>query len=284
MKYNDYLQGYEQYLQERFKDPTSPHKYARRVTKFLEWVESQQLDKVQYADLMEFIRHSRQRQLSAKHINAYLRAIRHFFDYLQSIKNDFLNPIQGYNPAENVQIKDTFHSLHADYLSSEELEELIMKYEGKHRILLGLLVYQGLKISEIEKLEKIHFDLKKGTVYIPQSIRNRSRVLKLEANQLYELITHLGQHKGDAILGKPLHNQGRKLCKDLRQINAKVRNPHQMRASRIAYWLRQYDIREVQYLAGHRTIAGIEKYQKINMEDLANQLNKYHPHGDQSLA
>ncbi len=279
MKYSEYLDGYEAYLRTLFKDETNPRKYRRMVEKFLDWVDENDIVQVKYPELMAYIRHCRQAQIQALRINTYLRGIRHFFDYLQEAKSPFLNPIVNYNPALGIQIKDVFHSLRADYLSQEELEKLMEEYQGNHRIMLGLLVYQGLKINEIEKLEKIHFDLKKGTVYVPKSIRSNSRILKLDANQVYELMEHLLALKTDRILGYSLTNQGVKLCKDLRKINPKVRNPHHLRGSRISYWVRNYDLREAQYLAGHNTIAGIEEYRKMNVEDLANEVNKYHPLG-----
>ena len=279
MKYSKYLDGYEAYLRAKFRDEKNPTKHRRILEKYLDWVDENDFTQIKYSEMMEYIRYLRDNQMQAKHINNYLRAVRHFFDYLQEAKSPFLNPIINYNPALGVQIRDVFHSIRADYLNQEELEKLIEEYQGNHRIMLGLLVYQGLKINEIEKLEKIHFDLKKGTVYVPKSIRGNSRILKLDANQVYELMEHLLGLKTDRILGFPLHNQGRKLCKDLRKINPKVRNPHHLRGSRISYWVRNYDLREAQYLAGHNTIAGIEEYRKVNVEDLANEVNKYHPLG-----
>lgn len=279
MKYSKYLDGYEAYLRAKFRDEKNPTKHRRILEKYLDWVDENDFTQIKYSEMMEYIRYLRDSQMQAKHINNYLRAVRHFFDYLQEAKSSFLNPIINYNPALGVQIRDVFHSIRADYLNQEELEKLIEEYQGNHRIMLGLLVYQGLKINEIEKLEKIHFDLKKGTVYVPKTIRGNSRILKLDANQVYELMEHLLGLKTDRILGYPLTNQGVKLCKDLRKINPKVRNPHHLRGSRISYWVRNYDLREAQYLAGHNTIAGIEEYRKVNVEDLANEVNKYHPLG-----
>lgn len=277
MKYNKYLEGYEAYLRAKFRDEKNPTKHRRILEKYLDWVDKNDFTQIKYSEMMEYIRYLRDSQMQAKHINNYLRAVRHFFDYLQEVKSSFLNPIEQYNPASGIQIKDVFHSIRPDYLNEGELEELVEEYQGKHRIMLGLLVYQGLKINEIEKLEKIHFDFKKGTVYVPKTIRGNSRILKLEANQVYELMEHILLLKTDRVLGFPLTNQGVNLCKNLRKINPKVRNPHHLRGSRISYWVRNYDLREAQYLAGHNTIAGIEEYRKVNVEDLTNEVNKYHP-------
>lgn len=176
-----------------------------------------------------------------------------------------------------MQIRDVYHKIRADYLDEEELEKLYENYKGKHKILLGLFVYQGMKVGEIERLEKIHFDLKKGTVYVPKTTKGNSRKLKLESVQLYELMEHIMKLEVDSLLGKPLQNQTQRLCKELRQINPKVRNSSHLRGSRISYWVRNYNLREAQYLAGHNTIAGTEKYRQVNLEDLQNQVNQFHP-------
>ena len=182
MKYSKYLDGYEAYLRAKFRDEKNPTKHRRILEKYLDWVDENDFTQIKYSEMMEYIRYLRDSQMQAKHINNYLRAVRHFFDYLQEAKSPFLNPIINYNPALGVQIRDVFHSIRADYLNQEELEKLIEEYQGNHRIMLGLLVYQGLKINEIEKLEKIHFDLKKGTVYVPKSPRGLGRTVDADSS------------------------------------------------------------------------------------------------------
>jgi integrase/recombinase XerD len=281
MKYSTNIQEitncFESYLKQIFKDPTSPKSYRRKTEFFINWVLEKGYTEIKYTEMMEYIRYCKELEMKPHLINKYIRAVRHFFDYLDEENKNYLNHKKGYNPARNIQIKGVFKSIRADYLNEEELETLIENYKGNQSILLGLLVYQGLKIGEIQILEKIHFDLKKGTVYIPKTIKGNSRILKLEAIQLYELMEHIMNLKNETLLGKDLTNQGVKLCKTLRKINEKVKNCHHLRGSRISFWVRNFDIREAQYLAGHKSIAGTEKYRLVNIEDLQNQVNKYHP-------
>ena len=42
-------------------------------------------------------------------------------------------------------------------------------------------------------------------------------------------------------------------------------------------YLKQYNLREVQYLAGHRYISTTESYQQNDMEGLQEELNQFHP-------
>jgi integrase/recombinase XerD len=65
----------------------------------------------------------------------------------------------------------------------------------------------------------------------------------------------------------------------LRKQNKTVKNTKQLRASVIVKWLRQHNLRQVQYLAGHRYISSTEAYQQNEMEGLTEEVNKFHPLG-----
>jgi integrase/recombinase XerD len=47
----------------------------------------------------------------------------------------------------------------------------------------------------------------------------------------------------------------------------------------IVKWLKLYNLRKVQYLAGHRYISSTESYQQSEMEGLTEEVNKFHPLG-----
>ena len=51
----------------------------------------------------------------------------------------------------------------------------------------------------------------------------------------------------------------------------------QIRASVITHWLSQYNIREVQYMAGHRYISSTERYQQDDLENLHELIESLHP-------
>ncbi|MEL6628589.1 MAG: integrase [Bacteroidota bacterium] len=51
----------------------------------------------------------------------------------------------------------------------------------------------------------------------------------------------------------------------------------QLRASVLAHWLRDRDVRQVQYLAGHRYVSSTERYDLYGYESLKTQLDQYHP-------
>jgi integrase/recombinase XerD len=69
------------------------------------------------------------------------------------------------------------------------------------------------------------------------------------------------------------------LMQQLRTQEPKILSMHHIRASVIVKWLRQYNLREVQYLAGHRNISATEHYKQNEMEGLSEEVNQFHPLG-----
>jgi len=63
----------------------------------------------------------------------------------------------------------------------------------------------------------------------------------------------------------------------LRKINLKVKHAMQIRQSVITGWLKEKDLRTVQYMAGHRYVSSTERYRESNLEELKEALLKYHP-------
>ena len=67
------------------------------------------------------------------------------------------------------------------------------------------------------------------------------------------------------------------LFKKMKRYNQKVESIKQVRASVITNWLAQYNLRKVQYLAGHRYISSTERYLQDDLENLHEMVNNFHP-------
>ena len=65
----------------------------------------------------------------------------------------------------------------------------------------------------------------------------------------------------------------------VRKINPSVQNAKQIRASVITKWVKQYNLRKAQYLAGHRYISSTESYLQNDVEGLKEEIQPYHPLG-----
>jgi len=70
-----------------------------------------------------------------------------------------------------------------------------------------------------------------------------------------------------------------KLIQKLRRQNSKVKSIKQIRTSVITHWLKLYNLRQVQYMAGHRFVSSTEAYFINDLDDLQEDINKYHPIG-----
>ncbi|MDB2520732.1 hypothetical protein N9X09_00715 [Flavobacteriaceae bacterium] len=64
-----------------------------------------------------------------------------------------------------------------------------------------------------------------------------------------------------------------------KRINHTVKNSLQIRASVISNWLKNYNIREVQYMARHRNISSSERYLQDDLESLQEKIESLHPVG-----
>jgi len=86
-------------------------------------------------------------------------------------------------------------------------------------------------------------------------------------------------HKKRLIRGmsriKKMINRSRLKCGT--SYEPRLNNMAQIRASVITNWLQHYNLREVQYMAGHKYVSSTERYRTDNLEDLQKELEKYHP-------
>jgi len=74
-----------------------------------------------------------------------------------------------------------------------------------------------------------------------------------------------------------IHSITRRIIKTLKTYNRKVKRYSQIRSSVIVNWLSKNNLRQVQYMAGHRYISSTEKYLQDDLENLHEIINNFHP-------
>ncbi|MCF8380821.1 MAG: hypothetical protein K9H49_14710 [Bacteroidales bacterium] len=74
-----------------------------------------------------------------------------------------------------------------------------------------------------------------------------------------------------------LKNSLLQMFKGVQKTNPEIQSPKQIRVSLITWWLKNYNLRQVQYMAGHKYVRSTERYQLNNLDKLQGQLEKYHP-------
>jgi integrase/recombinase XerD len=71
----------------------------------------------------------------------------------------------------------------------------------------------------------------------------------------------------------------KRLSQEIRKTNNKFINFKQVRTSVITHWLKQYNLRQVQYMAGHKYVSSTETYLANQIEDLQTDIEQFHPIG-----
>ena len=288
--------SFNQYLKRLEQSSNSIASCERSVNLFLNWMNKQAIQPEQgsYADVLAYMKYCQRNGTTQRTIQNYLNMIKHFYNHLIEQKQIEVNPVTGIK-VQGVKRKSLYHifkpeELHAIYNSYQD-ESLKGK---RNKIMLSLIVYQGTKTEELNKLEVKDVKLKEGKIEIPGGLRSEGRILKLESHQVLEFYDYVNNTRKEILTkseqqtdklfvsiegGDSLDSCIHRLMYWVRRKNKLVVNAKQLRASVIVKWLKIYNLRKVQYMAGHRYISATEAYKQNEMEGLTEEVNKFHPLG-----
>jgi integrase/recombinase XerD len=292
------MRTYKQYLQEQGYSETTIAGNEKQIEHFRKWCKRNHTSpkEIDYKTCLKFIQYLTRKGNSKKTINHRLRTVKIYFNYLidEAYRSD--------NPIENTTVKGTKRTINYNLLDADELEDLYYSFESgnaadtyalvcakRNKVITGLIVYQGLNTTDLSKLKIEHLRLNKGKIYVPSTKRSNARELELKPWQIMEFMAY--QDEVLPLLQKRMANHTEQLfplntrysvltsqiMKKLKKYNQKVENIKQTRASVIANWLGQYNLRKVQYLAGHRYISSTERYLQDDLENLHDIVNNFHP-------
>jgi len=287
MSFKEYLQS----IRLRSNTIYDLQRYAKR---FLEWLEEENLtvENCTYTDLLSLLKHYRKQGFSVNNMNKHLRGIRHYYNYQKKVEK------VNHNPAQNLIIKGEIIKLPGDLLTGKQLEQIYESYtpltpvQKRNKIMISFFIYQGLTRDELNRIEPGDINLHKGTILIRKNVKLKKRILKLAANQILPLQEYLTKVRPELLKlkGQPsdkllvpigqTHNMkemARDLLGELKKKHSFLKSFRQIRNSVISLWLKEKNIRETQYMAGHGNIKSTQRYVQVNLEELSEQLNKYHP-------
>ena len=181
----------------------------------------------------------------------------------------------------------------------------------RNKVIISLLIHQGITTAEVSRIQIDDLDLRKGEIHIRGGRMGKDRTLPLKSSQIIDLMEYqyntrkellnyqkpkcsslredaVGRWEKQLFLSVP--SSGKKyastngslqiwkgLTKELKAQNPKLIKLQHIRKSVIVNWLKQYNLREVQYKAGHRYIHSTEMYLINDIDDLQAEINKYHP-------
>jgi len=271
------------------------------INRFKSWCMSQNInpEKITYNQALQFINNERERGITNPSIINEICSVKIYFDYLVEIGTVRQNIIKrikirkgGKKALPETLTVQQLENVYQNFVNLPEWEHKTRTAKQLHKrniVILGLLVYQGVTSGEIAKLETGHINLMEGKIYIPSSRKGNARTLKLQANQILPMKSYLEElqvtsYKLQEVTPNPYLFPTKKqsdmisnIIGQTKKLNPEIRDSRQIRASVIMNWLKSNNIRQVQYMAGHRSIVSTEEYRNQDLTDLSRQLELFHP-------
>ena len=289
---NQLLTGY---LKSKGYSSTSVESYQKSIGYFEEWLRKENLraEEVSYQDGLAYLQYLKKKGLAQRSIHHYLIGVNHYYEYEVSQRRLDQNPIA------RLKVKEGKKKKMYQIIESHELHRMYGNYraeslsERRDKVLLGLLIYQGLRTGDIYRLEVKDVKLKEGMIEIGADKQSNERTLQLESHQVMEMHEYVMQARpellkqsgeetellfvGSAGGQSPGHYVAR-ILKKLRKLQPNL-TAQQIRASVIVKWLKRYNLRKAQYLSGHKHVSSTESYLQNEMEGLKEEIEQFHPLG-----
>jgi len=292
-------EGFDAYREKKGYSKKSIRVQGSHIRRFNTWCITQNInpESITYKQALEFIDSERARGILNQSIIREINSIRIYFDYL--VQNGKIKQ----NVIARIRIKQRQNRILTGTLDQQQLEKIYRDYmdlpEWEHRtktakllhqrnvVILGLLVYQGITSGELAKLEPSHVNLNEGKIYIPSTRKSNGRQLKLQASQVMAMQEYIENHlprpgqTGESWLfpGKKYSDMVAAVIRQVKKIHPEVSDARQIRSSVIMSWLKTNNIRQVQYMAGHKSIRSTEQYRSQDLSNLTRQLELFHPLG-----
>lgn len=248
-----------------------------------------------YQDIINFLEQLKKKYSNESSRVRILSAIKRYYDYLleTNIRND--------HPCRNIVVKRK-----KKYIQTQDLftrEELMILFERENRykvlevrnkLIISLLIFQGLTSEDIIKLNIQNIDLDTGEINIKASTNLRGRKLELDRMQFQLFNRYLNEIRPQLLTTKTnrlfIGKLGTELTVDginsifdqFKNLYPERRlNPTTIRQSTICHWLNvlKLPLEDVQDLAGHKYPSATQAYKQIDAEASRKWINQYHPLG-----
>ena len=253
---------------------------------------------ITYSQALQFIDSERERGIEKQSIIREINSIRIYFDYLLE------SGITAQNIIKRIRLRQSGKKILPEILSPGQFEKIYQDFSSlpewnhgtaiarllhqRNTVILGLMMYQGLDSGEIARLETGDINLSEGKIYVPSGRNSNSRTLRLQAAQILPFKTYLEETRQELLEKRnlqstylfPSKKSSDMVCKiveAVKKIHPEIKDSRQIRASVIMNWLKTNNIRQVQYMAGHKSIRSTESYRTQDLTDLAKQLELFHP-------
>lgn len=305
------LEAFTEYLTIKGHSKSTMYGMLHVAQRFTAWAEKENIpgENISYADVLAYIQTLKTQGIKQKTQNTYIASLKKYLDHLVE------QGVMSSNPAEHIKLQGANQRNLYTILTTEELENLYYRYhvnngnpaeskENKkketlmqtaakqNKIIIGLLVWQGLRTEDLCRITISDLKLREGKIQIPGGRKTEKRIIELKSHQVIGLMDFVNETRKEILSrnnaessqlftgvgGSPgVYGVMRSILRQLKKQQPKLRKAEQIRASVITHWLKQYNMRKVQYMAGHRYISSTEKFKINDIEGLQEEVQRYHP-------
>ncbi len=287
------MEKFKNYLRNQDKMEATVDRYVYDMKKIKCLVErtSCELNEMTYHDVLAFISERKKKEPSVFTINKELLVMRHYFEFLMDEK------VRNNNPVLGVKLKGEYKFRLTNLFKTEDLEQIYVDYPDttpvklRNKILLGFMIFQGLKTQEIAKIKLSDIDFDKCLIYVSATSKSNGRSLLLKSKQILPLLQYIEKQRFEVnpIIALQtdkliISSQGenytgmthilKKLVMKMHKKYDRFENWNQIRTSVIVSRLNADNTRQIQEYFGMKKIKTIEKYLQNTVEDLREELDR----------
>lgn len=270
MKKDKAIEKFEKIMIIRNLSSNSIRMYKWYVLKFFEFAKVDDTKKLTLDTAQDYILYLKERGDAPSSINAYLSAIRYFYETVAEVKftrRQFPNLIYNHNDCHVFTI--------------DEIKLMLSNADEKLKVMILLGFDCGLRISEVANLRIKDISRKHMTIFINNSKRNKSRTVKMSDMcfdaicnywRIYRTETYLfeGRKKGVPVNNKCLSNLFTSFMKKI-GLYAKGVHFHSLRHTYATNMLNEgCDVFLLKKLLGHSTLVSTSRYVHLVTRDVEN--------------
>ncbi|GCC53716.1 integrase [Chryseotalea sanaruensis] len=284
----------KQYLTKRFTKRTA-HCYGLMIESYTN--QTRNAAQAKYKDILHYLEKRRTEGRQAGTLHTYLAAIKAYYDWLKKSGRRKDHPCKHLRLKDKIDhrisVQDLFTSTELELLLEQPSREInkLPSIRLRDKVIISLLIYQGLTTKNIVNLEVKDLNLEQATIYIKKATTLNARTLELHPKQIMLINRYLVEERPilnskqtDKLIltrrYKPESGSGvGKVVKPYKKLFPdKDLTALAIRQSVIANLLKaEKDIRSVQVFAGHKSPMTTERYQQTGIEELTAAVMKFHP-------
>jgi len=310
------MNSFKEYLESQGKSQSTVKAYNSYVLDFISYLDADntEVENATAKEVLSYLSYLQKKGQENKTRNIRLNVIKQFFTWqieigkraenpiahlkIRGNKRQKLYPILSREELEEIYIK---HEIPTEEHKKSKCNwfKTFQLSKQRNKAILSLMLNQGLTTPEVARITLNDLKLKEGNIYIGGSRKSNERTLELKSNQIIELMEYQYTTRNELLkyqenetgllfLSTPTAGKlkatgsgkldiWKSLRNDIRKYNPKFINFKQVRTSVITHWLKNHNLRQVQYKAGHRYVSSTERYLVNQTEDLQKDIDEFHP-------